>query len=338
MSLYRREGSPFWWYDFTIDHQRFRGSTGEEGKRAALKVEDDHKQAARKAGRRPKEWTMHRLCDTYYNEAGQHRRSKETILHQLGKLEDYIGKDRKLAAVTNATIMDYRAKRRGDGLQQHSVNREIVILRAAMRHVQKMHGAPIPSLAWKDLRTVEPVGRTRYLTYEEWDRLLAAADHRLKPILICAVFTGMRKGNILDLDWRQVKLAHRRIDMQVKGNKNHQVRIPPQLLAALSTTSVDERIGKVFDTTNFEKRWRAAVKAAGLDDLRFHDLRHTFASWARQNGADIADVKDALGHSDISMTMRYAHIKPDAADTAFDRVSQALTAHSASQRLQKRRN
>jgi integrase len=90
-----------------------------------------------------------------------------------------------------------------------------------------------------------------------------------------------------------------------------------------------EEKGKVFDTTNFEKRWRAATKAAGLIDFRFHDLRHTFASWARQSGADIADVKDALGHSDISMTMRYAHIRPDAENTAFDKVSAALAAHSA---------
>lgn len=338
MSLYRRKGSPFWWFDFTIDGLRFRGSTGQEGKREALKVEDDHKQASRRRGKQKKEWTLHRLCATYYNERGQHARSSETILHQLGKLEDYIGRDRKLASITNATMMDYRARRRGDGLQQHSVNREVVILRAAMRYVEKIHHAPIPPLAWKELRTEEPVGRTRYLSYVEWDRLLAAADHGLKPILICAVFTGLRKGNILGLNWSQVSLAHRRISVVVKGNKNHEARVPPQLLAALSTTPVEEREGKVFDTTNFEKRWRAARKSAGLDDVRFHDLRHTFASWARQSGSDIADIMEALCHSDISMTMRYAHIRPDAVDTAFDRVSAALAAHSAAQRLQKRRN
>lgn len=336
MSLYRREGSPFWWYDFTVNGVRFRGSTGEESKKTARLVEDDHKQAARRKGKQSKEWTVHRMCATYYNERGQHRRSSETILHQLGKIEDYIGKDRKLGSISNSAIMDYRAKRRGDGLQQHSINREIVILRAAMHHCAKLHHAPIPPLEWQALRTAEPPGRTRYLSYEEWDTLLASADHRLKPILICAVFTGLRKGNILALDWRQVSLQHRRITLVVKGNKNHEARIPPQLMAALSTTTPADRRGKVFDTTNFEKRWRAALKASGLDDLRFHDLRHTFASWARQNGSDIADVKEALGHSDISMTMRYAHIKPDAADTAFDRVSAALTAHSASQRLQKR--
>ncbi|UIJ43742.1 site-specific integrase [Sphingomonas cannabina] len=336
MSLYRREGSPYWWFSFSIDGQRFRGSTGETGKREALKVEDDHKLAARKRGKRKKEWTVHRLCQIYYDEHAKDLSSSATILNQLGKLEDYIGKDRKLGSITNSTVMDYRARRRGDGLQQHSVNREVTILRAALRYVAKVHNAPIPDLAWDALKTKEPPGRTRFLTFEEWDSLLAAAEPSLKPILICAVTTGLRKRNILDLDWSQVFLGAKRIQVVAKGDKNHEVRIQPQLLAALSTTAIDQRRGRVFDITNFEKRWKAALKAAKLENVRFHDLRHTFASWARQNGADIADVKDALGHSDISMTMRYAHIKPDAADTAFDRVSAALSSHSASQRRKKR--
>lgn len=337
MSLYQREGSPFWWYDFTVNGQRFRGSTGEEGKREARRVEDDHKQTARKQGQKKKDWDVHRLCATYYDEHGQNVRSNATILHQLGKIEDYLGKARKVSTITNAAVMDYRARRRGDGLQQHSINREITLLRSAMTWAANLHGTPVPKLAWSALHTPEPVGRTRFLSYEEWDTLLAAADHALKPILICAVFTGLRKGNILELDWSSVKLGERRIRAVVKGNKNHEARIPAQLLAALSTTPPGKRVGRVFDTTNFEKRWRAAIKASGLADLRFHDLRHTFASWARQNGADIADVKEALGHSDISMTMRYAHIKPEAEETAFDKVSRAVAAHSASQRLQKRR-
>lgn len=336
MSLYRRPGSPYWQFDFTVNGQRFRGSTGETGKREALKVEDDHKQAARKQGQRRKEWTVQALCDAYWGDHAQDRASHATILGQLAALRRHLGKDRKLSTITNASMLDYRAKRRGDGLAPHSINREITIARAAMRHVAEVHGVAIPALHWEKLKADEPPERQRYLTFEEWGDLLDAAHASIKPILICAVTTGLRKGNILAMDWRQVRLSARRIDMTVKGGKIHEVRITPLLAAALSTMT--ERKGKVFDARNFEKRWRAAVKAAGLVDFRFHDLRHTFASWARQNGADIADVKDALGHSDISMTMRYSHIKPDAETTAFDKVSAALAAHSAPQSLQKREN
>lgn len=341
MSLYRRPGTPFWQYDFAVNGVRFRGSTGETGKREAAKVEDYHKEAARKQGQRLKEWTVESLCAAYWDDHAQNRPSSATILGQLAALRRLLGKDRKVSAVTNAAVLDYRAKRRGEAvelertIQPHSINREITILRAAMNHAAEVHSVAIPKLAWEKLKTEEPPPRQRYLTFEQWGELLAAAHPSIKPILICAVTTGLRKANILTLDWSQVRLSARRIALTVKGNKIHEVRIDPLLSAALAGDT--KRKGKVFDGTNFEKRWRQALKDCGLVDFRFHDLRHTFASWARQSGADIADVKEALGHSDISMTMRYAHIKPDAENTAFDRVSAALAAHSTSQRLQKRR-
>ena len=280
------------------------------------------------------------LCETYWNDRGKDRASSATILGQLAALRRHIGKDRKLSTITNETILDYRAARRGDRqpkpLNQQTVNREITLLRAAMNHVASLYEVAVPRLKWKMLFFDEPSPRSRYLTFEEWAVLLEAAHQSVKPILICAVTTGLRKSNILKLDWSQVNLSARRITLKVKGDKNHQPRITALLFAALST--IPHRKGGVFDATNFEKRWDKAVSDSGLADLRFHDLRHTFASWARQSGADIADVKEALGHSDISMTMRYAHIKPDAEDTAFDRVSAALTAHSAPQSLQKRQN
>lgn len=336
MSLYQRPGSPFWQYDFTVNGLRFRGSTGETGKREAAKVEDSHKQAARRRGERKKEWTVQAMCDAYWGDHAQHRPSHSTILGQLGALCRHLGKTRKLSSLTNAAMLDYRAKRRGEGLEKHSINREITIARAAMRHVAEVHGVAIPALHWEKLKTEEPPPRQRYLDFDDWERLLTGAHPSIKPILICAVTTGLRKSNILTMDWGQVRLSAKRIVMTVKGNKIHEVRISPLLAAALS--AMPKRTGRVFDTRNFEKRWRAAMKAAELVDFRFHDLRHTFASWARQAGADIADVKDALGHSDISMTMRYAHIRPDAQNTAFDRVSAALAAQSAPQSLQKREN
>ena len=87
--------------------------------------------------------------------------------------------------------------------------------------------------------------------------------------------------------------------------------------------------------TNFRSRWQRAVKAAELVDFRFHDLRHTFASWARMAGADLADICEALGHSDISVTMRHAHIEPIEHRTAFDRFSEGVWAQSETQTAMK---
>ncbi|MES1985029.1 MAG: tyrosine-type recombinase/integrase [Pseudomonadota bacterium] len=83
--------------------------------------------------------------------------------------------------------------------------------------------------------------------------------------------------------------------------------------------------------TNYKRRWAAAVKKAGLVDFRFHDLRHTFASWARMNGADLADICEALDHSGVAVTQRYAHIQPDRVTTAFERVAELLQTKPVSQ-------
>jgi integrase len=333
MSLYRREGSPFWWYDFTVDGVRFRGSTNAEGKREAKAVEDERKTEARKRPRYSGAWKLRYIFGAYWNDHACSLPSAKTIEYQLAELSDGLGRDTFAHKLTAAILIAYRARRRGHGLSDASINREFVVLRAALNHAAGVHNQAVPQLDWGKLKAQEPAGRTRFLTMEEYGALLAVAAPSIRPIIICAATTGLRKDNILSLDWIQVKLGPRIIQVLMKGNRRHTVRIVPQLMAFLGTVQTDRRRGRVFDTTNFEKRWRAALKNARIEDFKFHDLRHTFASWARQHGSDIAAVSDALGHTTIAMTMRYAHIKPDAEDTAFDRVSQALTAQFTSHSL-----
>ena len=129
-------------------------------------------------------------------------------------------------------------------------------------------------------------------------------------------------ANILKMEWHQVDLHGGTITvMRTKGMKPGSVQIVAPLRAALARTPAKKRKGPVFDTTNFKRRWMAATKAAALVDFHFHDLRHTFASWARQNGADLADICEALMHSSVGVTMRYAHIRKGEDVTAFDRVA-----------------
>lgn len=336
MSLYIREGSPFWQYDFTVNGVRFRGSTGEKAKREARKVENELEAKAQKGEVKKEQWTLKVLLASYWENHGKDQRAADTILHHLDALEAGIGGNRRLMSIDHGVLEAYRKARRSDGLQHHSINREIVILRAAMNRASNLHKVAVPDIDWKAMRKPEPPHRERYLSIEEIKALLDAAHESLEPIIACAVSTGLRKSNILEMDWRQVRLKEKRINVVTKGGKVHEVWITPMLLPYLF--SMQKREGRVFDSTNFAKRWIAAREAIGLEDFRFHDLRHTFASLARQSGADIAFIMEALGHSDISTSMRYAHIKPDSQDTAFDRVSNAFMSHSASHSLQKREN
>lgn len=328
MPVYRREGTPFWWYSFTVNGRRFRGSTGRTAKREAEEFERDQRHRVSK-GQAGSDWTLITVLNAYWNEHARFKRTSPTIHTHLAELQTGIGETMRTSRLTAGDLMDYRARRRGTGVQLHSINREFAYLRAAYQHCHAAHGQPLPAIDWKKLKAAEPPGRTRFLSRDEYRALLEAAHVDLRPIILCAVTTGLREGDILRLEWRQVKLEERLIQIaRIKGNKAHSVRIGSALLAELARTPPEKRRGKVFDTSGFRYRWYAAVKLAKLTDLRFHDLRHTFASWARQAGADIADIKEALGHTSINMTMRYAHIKPDEHVTAFDRVSTVLLAQN----------
>lgn len=329
MSLYKRSGSPFWQYSFAIHGVRFRGSTGCTGKREAQVVEAEKRHEAKQKRKRTDPWRIRDCFGAYWSEHAKHKRSSDFVFTKLAALSRLLGADTLLTDLTNAMVMDYRATRRGEGLQAHSVNRDINCLKAALNHARTMHGQAVPFLAWKRLKAPEPPHRIRFLSADEYARLLSVCDPELKRLVQFAVATGLRKNNILALDWKEVDLSSSRITVTVKGDKLHSIRMTPQVRAMLATAK--DREGRVFDTTNFRKRWDRAVIRARLDDFRFHDLRHTFASWARMAGADIADICEALGHSSVAVTMRYAHIEPERHQTAFDRVSADVWSQSASQ-------
>ena len=337
MPLYRRSDSPVWYYDFTLGGRRFRGSTHKEGKREAAGVEHEAKQTARTTLPRASGWRLRDTLGHYWTERAERSRSSDTTFARLEHLSRILGKDARSTSVTNAILLDYRAKRRGEGVSDSTVNREIAVLKSAYRHATEVHAQPAPILAWAALARKEPPPRTRYLTHDEYKALIEAAHLSIRPIIACAVMTGLRKETILSLQWNQVDLAGARFSVVGKGDKRHVVRIAPPLMAVMSTLPRKrDRAGKlvdgaVFQTLNFRKRWDAAIANTKLVDFHFHDLRHTFATWARMAGADIADICEALNHSEISTTMRYAHVMPDVHVSAFDRVAATFSSQSTSQ-------
>lgn len=336
MSLYRREGSPFWQYSFAVDGVRFRGSTGCKGKREAQLVEAEKLHEAKAKRKRSEPWRLRDCLGAYWQEHARHTTSADGIFVKLEALSRILGKDTLIEDITNADLMDYRAARVSEGLQPHGVNRDFSYLKAALRHAQTMHGKQIPALAWSKIRITEPPHRTRYLSRKEYHELLDHCPANVALVVKVAVATGLRKTNLLKLDWSEVDLSSGLITVRVKGNKRHTVKLPPPLKAALASIP-GERKGRVFDTRNFRKLFEQAVDKAKLEDFRFHDLRHTCATWMRMAGADLADICEALGHSSVAVTMRYAHIEPEHHVTAFDRISERVWSQSASHSPKKRR-
>jgi len=164
----------------------------------------------------------------------------------------------------------------------------------------------------------EKQGRLRFLSSDEATRLLAACqdskNRNLADLVEFTIFTGLRQGEALGLTWDLVERSRGVILIEKsKSSRRREVPLCTRADAVLVRRGPKES-GLVFESDNFDhyrSAWEAAVKRARLEDFRFHDLRHTFASWSVQRGASVQEVKELLGHASLAMTMRYAHPSPE---------------------------
>jgi integrase len=137
----------------------------------------------------------------------------------------------------------------------------------------------------------------------------------LADLVEFSLFTGVRRGEALGLTWDRVDRARGVIRLELtKSGRRREVPLSSNAEAVLARRWMPEAKGYVFGSRNwnsFRSAWESALTAADVDDLRFHDLRHTFASWLIQRGRTLREVQEALGHQTITMTMRYSHLAPD---------------------------
>ncbi len=161
--------------------------------------------------------------------------------------------------------------------------------------------------------------KTRYLTLEEEYRLYNAVSQTyqyLKDIITCALQTGMRKGEILNLKWSNIDMEYRFIELlETKSGKSRRIPISDTLYNIFNSLPVTSEYVFVNPETNkpytdLKKSFRTVLKQAGIINFRFHDLRHTFATRLAECNIDLIVIKELLGHSKIETTMRYSHAVP----------------------------
>jgi len=171
--------------------------------------------------------------------------------------------------------------------------------------------------------------RERFLSKAEAARLVRCAPHDYRPLLIAALLTGMRRGELLAMRWDWVDFKRRIISIppeSTKTNKGRHVPISDDLMSVLNRRrkECEEGVPHVLLQGTHWWIWdtfRTAVLKAELDGLRFHDLRHTAASWMVQAGVDLYRVAQILGHRSYQMTMRYAHLQPRHLQDAVEHLS-----------------
>lgn len=170
-------------------------------------------------------------------------------------------------------------------------------------------------------RLAESDGRVRYLDAIERERLFAECKSskfaRLYPLVLMAMLTGARKGELLSLRWRDVDLdAGVATLARTKNGDRRTLVLLPQLVEALSPLKSSEGARYVFGSTRSRQQqpaspdsaWRDALTRAKVRDFRFHDLRHCCASYLAQAGTPLNVIAEVLGHRKLDMTRRYAHL------------------------------
>jgi integrase len=301
------------WRD-TVRADGIRGEITKEEKRKEITFKDF-------AERYLQAWAPSRKPNTVRTET---QRIRNILNPQFGT--------RYLHTLTRQEVEVYLAKRRdgeigprlGKIMTPASCNRELCRIKNMLKKAVDwgyLKANPVESL--KQER--EYVREADFLSGDEVGRLIAACDAQLRPIIVVAAYTGLRLGELMRLEWRDVDVA--RGQLTVRDTKNGDTRYVPvaetvlrildehrasqtrDLGAIARGVFVNVKTGKPF--RDFRKRYRSALRRAGIDrHFTFHGLRHTAASHLVMSGSDLRTVGAVLGHRTPQMTLRYAHLSP----------------------------
>jgi integrase len=264
--------------------------------------------------------------------------------------------DLPLDQVSAFHIERWRSARLKAGIAASTVNRDLNVLRGAFSRALEWKLLSVHPLADVKASRTDRSGVVRYLEPDEESRLTTALADRdqqrrsererandwrkargyrrwpeldlytdyLTPIVTLALHTGLRRGELFDLRWRDVDLVAQRLTVRGDTSKSGQTRhIPLNSIAASTMTTwrgsekPDTPDAFVFAGAegarleDIKKAWAALLTRASIKDFRFHDCRHHFASKLVMAGVDLNTVRELLGHSDFKMTLRYAHLAPE---------------------------
>jgi integrase len=187
---------------------------------------------------------------------------------------------------------------------------------------------PVRSIIWPR----EPRGRVRFLSDPERARLLDASRKvGLFPLVSVAIMTGCRRGELVGLTWSAVDFKRRRlILLETKNDERRRVPLMPaafEIVRGLHESARNRAGGAlVFGLTDNQvtTRWRRALWLAGIDDFRFHDLRHTAASYLAMSGATTNEIAEILGHKTLSMVKRYAHLTESHSARVLEKMGERM--------------
>jgi integrase len=272
--------------------------------------------------RRKNQVSFKELASLYLEYSRANKRSWVRDRVSIKSLEREFG-DFRIDQLKSLSIEQYKQKRLKE-VTPATVNRELACLKHMLnKGIEWAKCAENPVRQVKLLR--ENNSRLRYLTVEEAQKLYRGSASHLKPIVMLALETGMRRSEIFSVKWDDIDFEQKLIF--VRNTKNGESReVPVSNLVANRLKDLKFKSPFVFCNESgkpycsVRKSFASALKKAGIENFRFHDLRHTFASHLVMQGADLVTVKELLGHKSLRMTLRYAHLSPGHRRDAIERL------------------
>ena len=328
MSLYKRKDSPYWWVKLSPirgESKPLQQSTGTSDKRQAQQVHD-RLAAARweqeRLGVKPRH-TWEEAVLRWLLES-KHKATHDDDKAKLRWLDPYLAG--KHLQEIDRTLIDQIKFAREKIASAGTTNRYLALIRSILKRAcdewEWIERVP----KFKLFREAE--GRVRSLTVPEFERLLRELPEHLADMAVFAVATGLRAANVKGMQWQYVDIALRHAWVPGSQHKNGAPHSVPLNEMALSV--VRKQIGKhhayVFTYKSEPigqlntKAWSAALVRAGIENFKWHDLRHTFATWHRQAGTPTHELQRLGGWKTGAMVERYAHVAPEALQGAASRL------------------
>ena len=321
MSLYRRPSSSHWWCRFTLGGREVRQSTGTADRREAEEYE---------TRLRSRYWRAHKLGESFYTFGQAADRwltdSKDEHNAQRVAWFNQDMRDLPLREITGEVIASAREALRRDGLSERTTDHYMAVLRAILRAARDWQ--------WLDAIPKVPMYQppkpdARWLTREQFRELVKHLPPHTADMARFAVATGLRRANITGLTWDRVDLKRRTAFIpgsQAKARRGIAVPLSSDAVAVLKRwkgkhpTHVFSFRGKpVYQVAT--RAWREACRKAGVPGVRFHDLRHTWASWQVQAETPLSVVQALGGWESPQMVQRYAHLSPGHLKAYADRTN-----------------
>lgn len=279
-------------------------------------------EALRKCPAATHEITLDSACAKWWTEYGQNLASAPDSFSKLRILLTLIDGKILLSQISKMDVNYLVTHLIQTGRKPATANRYLCLLSAICTRAKNYWGCNVPDFKILSFRQKEAKENIKY--FKDWNEiqtLLKYCAPHIRPIVLTALYTGLRRGRILSLKWEQIDWDNNQIIYMGKDGQPHSVPMVKPLRAELEKLPRDNMYVFTYGghrLTDIKHAWQSAFKKSGLPYRNFHTLRHTTATWLLRQTGNLRVVQNVLGHQAISTTTKYAHLVNNESQNALD--------------------